>query len=89
MLMLAPSDTAVADPGSADPERGGSRMMGLSPTQIMIVLLLALLLFGAKRLPEMGRGLGRSMREFRAGLSDGGQEREQADATVAAESERG
>jgi sec-independent protein translocase protein TatA len=45
-------------------------MMGLSPTQILIVLVLALLLFGAKRLPEMGRGLGRSLREFRAGLSD-------------------
>jgi sec-independent protein translocase protein TatA len=46
-------------------------MMGLSPTQILIVLVLALLLFGAKRLPEMGRGLGRSLREFRSGLNDG------------------
>ena len=63
-------------------------MMGLSPTQILIVLLLALLLFGAKRLPEMGRGLGRSMREFRAGLADGDAERERADAAVPADSER-
>lgn len=46
-------------------------MMGLSPTQLLIFLLIAVVLFGAKRLPEVGRGLGRSMREFRSGLGDG------------------
>ena len=46
-------------------------MMGLSPTQILILLLIVVVLFGAKRLPDVGRGLGRSMREFRSGLGDG------------------
>jgi len=44
--------------------------MGLSPTQLLIFLLIAVVLFGAKRLPEVGRGLGRGMREFRSGPSD-------------------
>jgi len=42
-------------------------------TEILIVLLLALLLFGAKRLPEIGRSFGKSLREFKdatKGLAD-------------------
>jgi sec-independent protein translocase protein TatA len=33
--------------------------------EIIIILVVLLLLFGAKRLPEMGRSLGRGMREFK------------------------
>ena len=44
-------------------------MMGLSPVQIAIVLAIALLVFGARRLPELGRGLGSGMREFKDGLT--------------------
>jgi sec-independent protein translocase protein TatA len=36
-----------------------------SPTHIILLLLIALLLFGAKRLPEIGRSLGTGMREFK------------------------
>lgn len=36
-----------------------------SPTHIIIILALALMLFGAKRLPEIGRSLGTGMREFK------------------------
>jgi sec-independent protein translocase protein TatA len=36
-----------------------------SPTHIALLLLIALLLFGAKRLPEIGRSLGSGMREFK------------------------
>jgi sec-independent protein translocase protein TatA len=46
--------------------------MGLgleNPLHILIVLLVLLLLFGAKRLPEMGRGLGRGLHEFKANLT--------------------
>jgi sec-independent protein translocase protein TatA len=45
----------------------------IGPPEIIIILLLALLLFGAKRLPEIGRGLGKGIREFRGatkGLAD-------------------
>jgi sec-independent protein translocase protein TatA len=44
-------------------------MMGLSPVQLMIVLAIALLLFGANRLPETARGLGRGLREFRGAVT--------------------
>jgi sec-independent protein translocase protein TatA len=37
----------------------------LTPTHLIFLLLLALLLFGAKRLPEIGRSLGTGMREFK------------------------
>ena len=40
-----------------------------SPTHIILLLLLALLLFGAKRLPEIGRSLGNGMREFKDSVS--------------------
>jgi sec-independent protein translocase protein TatA len=41
----------------------------LSPVQIIIALSVALLVFGPRRLPEMGRGLGRGLREFRSTLT--------------------
>jgi sec-independent protein translocase protein TatA len=37
----------------------------LSIWEILIILVVLLLLFGAKRLPEMGKSLGRGMREFK------------------------
>ena len=44
--------------------------MGLeSPLHIAIVLVVILLVFGAKKLPEMGRGLGEGMRSFKSGLT--------------------
>jgi sec-independent protein translocase protein TatA len=42
----------------------------LGPTEIVIILVLALLLFGAKRLPELGRSLGQGMREFRKSMRE-------------------
>jgi sec-independent protein translocase protein TatA len=41
-----------------------------SPTHIILLLLIALLLFGAKRLPEIGRSLGSGMREFKDSVTD-------------------
>ncbi len=44
--------------------------MGLeNPVHIAFVLMIMLLVFGAKRLPEMGRGLGSGMRGFKDALS--------------------
>jgi sec-independent protein translocase protein TatA len=40
-------------------------MSNIGPLEIAGLLLLALLLFGAKRLPEIGRSLGTGMREFK------------------------
>jgi len=41
----------------------------LTPTHLLILLAIMLLLFGAKRVPETGRALGRSMREFKDALT--------------------
>jgi sec-independent protein translocase protein TatA len=41
----------------------------LSWPEILIILVVLLLLFGAKRLPEMGRSLGRGMREFKEAVT--------------------
>lgn len=40
-----------------------------SPIQLLIVLAIVLLVFGAKRLPEIARNLGSSAREFKEGIS--------------------
>jgi sec-independent protein translocase protein TatA len=42
---------------------------GIGATEIIILLVVALLVFGPKRLPEMGRSLGRGMREFKDSIS--------------------
>jgi sec-independent protein translocase protein TatA len=44
-------------------------MPNVGPWEIILLLLLALLLFGAKRLPEIGRSMGKGMREFKDSLS--------------------
>jgi len=49
----------------------------ISPWHIAILVLVLLLFFGPKRLPEMGRSLGRGMREFKDSIS-GDDHREQA-----------
>ena len=44
-------------------------MPNVGPWEIILLLLLALLLFGAKRLPEIGRSMGRGLREFKDSVS--------------------
>ena len=41
----------------------------IGPGEILIVLVLALLIFGPKKLPELGKGLGRGMRDFKRAVS--------------------
>jgi sec-independent protein translocase protein TatA len=41
----------------------------VSPWELLILLAFVLLLFGPKRLPEMGRSLGKGMREFKDSIS--------------------
>ena len=41
----------------------------LQPTHIIFVIAIALLVFGPKKLPEMGRSIGKGMREFKSSIS--------------------
>ena len=59
--------------------------MGLSqPTHVIALFVIVLLLFGARRLPEIGRSLGLGMREFKDSVSGiGNREAEQQSLPVA------
>lgn len=39
--------------------------MNLGPTEIVLIILVIVVLFGAKKLPELGRGLGQGIKEFK------------------------
>lgn len=43
-------------------------MFGLNPWEIGLIFLVILLLFGARRLPEIGRSMGRGIREFKSSV---------------------
>ena len=45
-------------------------MGNLGFTEIMVILLVVLLLFGAKRLPEVGASIGKGIREFKRSITD-------------------
>jgi sec-independent protein translocase protein TatA len=40
-------------------------MFGLGPTELIIIAVIILILFGARRIPEIGKGLGGAVREFK------------------------
>jgi sec-independent protein translocase protein TatA len=46
-------------------------MRNLSVTEIVLILLALVLLFGARRIPELARSLGRSLSEFKKGRQEG------------------
>ncbi|PJF31208.1 MAG: twin-arginine translocase TatA/TatE family subunit [Candidatus Thermofonsia Clade 1 bacterium] len=45
--------------------------MNLGPTELLIILVIIVVLFGAGRIGRLGRELGTAVREFRRGVSDG------------------
>lgn len=49
---------------------GKLRGMNLGMPEILVILVVALLIFGPKKLPELGRSLGQSIREFRRGAQE-------------------
>jgi sec-independent protein translocase protein TatA len=59
-------------------------MPNIGPLEIAIVLVIVLLIFGPKRLPDLGRSMGRGMREFKDSITgkdddDGDKEIESGD----------
>ncbi len=45
-------------------------MFGLQPLHILVIVIVALIIFGPKRLPKIGRWIGRMFSEFRRGARD-------------------
>ena len=62
-------------------------MLGLGPWELLIVLGVVLLIFGGKRLPELARGLGKSVTNFKAGLNE--EQAEETETTTQAPQENG
>jgi sec-independent protein translocase protein TatA len=46
-------------------------LFGMGASELMIILVIILLLFGAAKLPELGRSLGSGLSNFKKGLKDG------------------
>ncbi len=44
-------------------------MPNVGPMELLVVLIIALIVFGPKRLPELGRSLGKGIREFKGSVS--------------------
>ncbi len=44
--------------------------MGLGTTELILILLIVLVLFGARKLPEIGAGLAKGIRSFRQNMAD-------------------
>ena len=49
-------------------------MFGLGYQELLIILVIVLILFGANRLPELARSLGSSMKEFKKGMNEASKE---------------
>jgi sec-independent protein translocase protein TatA len=45
-------------------------MFGIGATEWLLIILVLILLFGAKKIPEIARGLGKSVNEFKKGMSE-------------------
>lgn len=46
-------------------------MFGMRPQELVLILLVILILFGAKRLPEMGKGIGEGIKNFKKSMRSG------------------
>lgn len=54
-------------------------MIGLGYQELLIILLIVIVIFGARKLPELGRGLGEGLRNFRKGVKDATEAQEEED----------
>ncbi|HEX6182766.1 MAG TPA: twin-arginine translocase TatA/TatE family subunit [Pyrinomonadaceae bacterium] len=55
-------------------------MPNIGMTVLIIILVILLLLFGSTRLPQLAKGMGKSIREFKKGVAEGETDEQQLDA---------
>lgn len=60
-------------------------MGNIGPGELLIIALIALLLFGAGRIADIGKGLGQGIRNFKDGLKDGDEKRAEPETKPAPE----
>src|SRR4029434_2118301 len=58
---------------------GGASMFGMGATELIVILVVALLVFGPRKLPEIGGALGKGIRDFRKALENKGGNDEESD----------
>jgi sec-independent protein translocase protein TatA len=62
---------------------------GIGPMELIVVLVIALIIFGPKKLPDLGRSIGSGMREFKNSVTGGGDdERDELPAAERASAQR-
>ncbi len=49
-------------------------MFGLGMPELIVILIIVLVIFGASRLPQLGEGLGKAIKGFKKGISGDGQD---------------
>ena len=54
-------------------------MLGIGVQELLLILFIVLILFGAKRVPELAKGLGKALREFRNAAKDIDMDDDQSD----------
>lgn len=54
-------------------------MFGLGTSELIIILVLVLIIFGAGKLPQVGKSLGEGLRNFKDGMKDGAGDKKDGD----------
>jgi sec-independent protein translocase protein TatA len=54
-------------------------MFGLGTTELLVILVLVLIIFGAGKLPQVGKSLGEGLRNFKEGMKEGSADKKDGD----------